>query len=529
MHSLTEPHSVCIPLFLIQKPPNLKPVSLLLLINSSYNLSEVPTSTPSRSMIGHRCTWLPKKELVTISTLLLDRGADIEAKTINKWTPLHQTPVNRNYDIAGLLIDRDAKIDAISHTKWTPLHYAISHGHDAVARLLIDRGANLEAITVENSTPLPQAIENGRKDMVELLIQKRANLEAITSDERTPLHNAIENKHDNIVNFLTASGADTMAKDSDGSTPLHLAARNARTAILMALLDRTPNLEAITSVQKRTPLRNAIENKHRSIAEILILRGSNIHAKDSNGWTPLHFAGRNLLKSIALTLLNRGADVNAITENKSTPLHLLHRTLATKLETASMLRVLQLANRNSGSVDGERPSRSVAKTGIEDIVDHLLEQGANINAIDAERWTPLHHAISKKDGTIARILIEKGANVKAKNTEKETPLHCAAASGLDDIAELLLDKGAVIGAVTNTKRTPLHYSTSAGHLVVSQLLIRRGASSKAKDKDGKVLLAIEAMIQTSGSASKPRAQSIYFDRTRRMLSEGGSSKPPVFV
>lgn len=179
-----------------------------------------------------------------------------------------------------------------------------------------------------------------------------------------------------------------MAKDSDGSTPLHLAARNARTAILMALLDRQPNLEAITSARKRTPLHNAIENKDESIAEILILRGSNIHAKDSNGWTPLHFAARNLLKSIVLTLLDRGANANAITENKSTPLHLLHFTLATKRETATMLRVQQLANRNSGSVDGERPSRSVSKTGIEDIVHHLLERGANINAIDAKRLTP---------------------------------------------------------------------------------------------------------------------------------------------
>lgn len=126
-------------------------------------------------------------------------------------------------------------------------------------------------------------------------------------------------------------------------------------------------------------------------------------------------------------------------------------------------------------------------------------------------------------------MIDKGANVKAKNTDEETPLHCAAASGLDDTAELLLDKEAVIGAVTNTKRTPLHYSTSAGHVNTSQLLIRRGASNKAKDKDGKVPLAIEAMIQTSGGVAKPRAQSIYFDRTRRMLSEGGSSKLPVFV
>lgn len=62
--------------------------------------------------------WTPlhlaaKNELVTMATLLLDQGADIEAKTINKWTPLHQAAVNGNYDIAGLLIDRDAKINAI--------------------------------------------------------------------------------------------------------------------------------------------------------------------------------------------------------------------------------------------------------------------------------------------------------------------------------------------------------------------------------------------------------------------------------
>jgi ankyrin repeat protein len=51
-----------------------------------------------------------------ISTLLIDRGADIEAKNRGGFTPLHNVAVNNAVEVANLLIDRGANTDGIDLT-----------------------------------------------------------------------------------------------------------------------------------------------------------------------------------------------------------------------------------------------------------------------------------------------------------------------------------------------------------------------------------------------------------------------------
>ena len=42
----------------------------------------------------------------------------------------------------------------------------------------------------------------------------------------------------------------------------------------------------------------------------------------------------------------------------------------------------------------------------------LIENGANVNALDNRKWTPLHYAASKNENAeVVKILIEKGANI----------------------------------------------------------------------------------------------------------------------
>ena len=49
--------------------------------------------------------------------------------------------------------------------------------------------------------------------------------------------------------------------------------------------------------------------------------GTDVNAKDEEGWTPLHIAAIRGNKEIAELLIAKGADVNAKAENDNTPLH----------------------------------------------------------------------------------------------------------------------------------------------------------------------------------------------------------------
>ena len=56
----------------------------------------------------------------------------------------------------------------------------------------------------------------------------------------------------------------------------------------------------------------------------------------------------------------------------------------------------------------------------------MIEKGANINAVDVDKRTPLHLA-SKYNSSpeIVKIFILNGANINAFSNIKKTPLHMA--------------------------------------------------------------------------------------------------------
>ncbi|KAK3924724.1 Protein phosphatase 1 regulatory subunit 12A [Frankliniella fusca] len=71
-----------------------------------------------------------------------------------------------------------------------------------------------------------------------------------------------------------------------------------------------------------------------------------------------------------------------------------------------------------------------------DMVEFLVEHGADVNRGDNEGWTPLHATASCGFISIAKYLIEHGANVAAVNNDGELPLDIAES---DEMEELLLD------------------------------------------------------------------------------------------
>jgi len=85
---------------------------------------------------------------------LIDRGADVNAKTNVGWTPLHFASSMKDLEIAKLLLDRGADVGAKNVYEVTPLHSASWNNHIETAKLLLDRGADVEAKDDDGWTPL---------------------------------------------------------------------------------------------------------------------------------------------------------------------------------------------------------------------------------------------------------------------------------------------------------------------------------------------------------------------------------------
>jgi len=87
----------------------------------------------------------------SVMRMLEMRSIDVEANIIyyfGGWTCLMLAACNGHLDTCRLLIDKGADIEAKNRFSWTPLHYAARNGHREIVRLLCDRGADYEAQTI---------------------------------------------------------------------------------------------------------------------------------------------------------------------------------------------------------------------------------------------------------------------------------------------------------------------------------------------------------------------------------------------
>ena len=76
-----------------------------------------------------------------------------------------------------------------------------------------------------------------------------------------------------------------------------------------ALLEAEPTLLESKDERGNTPLITACDGKQWAVANFLIDKGANIHARDNPGATPLFFAARDF--DLSQRLVSIGADVNA--------------------------------------------------------------------------------------------------------------------------------------------------------------------------------------------------------------------------
>ncbi len=129
-----------------------------------------------------------------------------------------------------------------------------------------------------------------------------------------------------------------------------------------------------------------------------------------------------------------------------------------------------------------------------EVVQLLLDKGANPNASDNNGSTVLHYASSADTGgkEIVELLLENGADKRALGCLGCTVLHWAATGGNVEIVRFLLLRGADLKAVDNLGNTVLHEAAESGSKETIELLIAEGANPKAVNREGRTALHVAA-------------------------------------
>ena len=135
------------------------------------------------------------------------------------------------------------------------------------------------------------------------------------------------------------------------------------------------------------------------------------------------------------------------------------------------------------------PLHGSAAHGHVDTFSILIDHFPDLEFRGTFDLTPLHLVSWKGDSReyleIGKRLLDHGANVNACDNGKWTPLHLAAVHGRHKFATMLLEHGAAINAPDHGNSTPLHMASICGHVEVVLLFLKYGADLNARDGDGK--------------------------------------------
>lgn len=204
-----------------------------------------------------------------------------------------------------------------------------------------------------------------------------------------------------------------------------------------------PNFITPLSRLRATPLIIAAFNGNPLSVRVLIELGADptISMPDTET-NPLRWAVVKSFPEVVIALVEGGLDVDEKFGTNQTQLH--EAASDGNLEMVEVLAELGANVDEKSSVDGDTPLILAALRGHKDVLEFLIENGADPGIKNIFGGTALHFAAVFGQEAVISPLIEAGANVDEQDDVGRTPAHLAAFEGYKGIVALLLDAGADI-------------------------------------------------------------------------------------
>ena len=378
----------------------------------------------------------------------------------------------------------------------------------------------------------------GLRGLVERLLTAHPQcLNAESGVCKTPLNAALYRGHLNIALFLLERGADTEIVSWEGHTALYIASSQGYANAVRSLIDRGADPNAICegfdedwgyygNEVKWTPLHEAIYNKHRDIAILLLECGAATEILSSLGQTALYMASSRGYADVVQSLIDHGADLNTKCQDciegdfdvKWAPLH----AAINNGHRGTTLVLLEGGADTETRCNWDKTALFMASSGeCADTVRQLVIHGGDLHAecksLDVNNniveMTPLHEALCTENLPNAKVLLEHGANPNAPDKLGRTALHVTTFRGGVTHVELLLENGAEVDVRDELGRTPLHEAAYYRDLPVVAVLLNWGANPHAQTYNGETPIQLANGPRSWVSREEDRAQTI------RLLSE----------
>uniref|UniRef100_A0A670ZM01 Ankyrin repeat domain-containing protein 17 n=1 Tax=Pseudonaja textilis TaxID=8673 RepID=A0A670ZM01_PSETE len=428
-----------------------------------------------------------------VADFLIKAGADIE---LGCSTPLMEAAQEGHLELVKYLLAAGANVHATTATGDTALTYACENGHTDVADVLLQADADLEHESEGGRTPLMKAARAGHVCTVQFLISKGANVNRTTANnDHTVLSLACAGGHLAVVELLLAHGADPTHRLKDGSTMLIEAAKGGHTSVVCYLLDYPNNLLSAPPPESTqlTPPSHDLNRAPRVPVQALpmVVPPQEPDKPPANVTTTLPIRNKAVSGRASAVSNTPTHSIATCVSQPQTP------APSPIISPSTLLPVYPAIDIDAQTESNHDTALTLACAGgHEELVQTLLERGANIEHRDKKGFTPLILAATAGHVGVVEILLDNGADIEAQSERtKDTPLSLACSGGRQEVVELLLARGANKEHRNVSDYTPLSLAASGGYVNIIKILLNAGAeiNSRTGSKLGISPLMLAAM------------------------------------
>lgn len=368
-----------------------------------------------------------------------------------------------------------------------------------VTRVLLDAGADANATDRSGHSLLMLACRGTNDALVRLLIERKADVNARDRSGDSPVVVAVSPHYSNRDIAALAATASVLMGAPHAEPPGLYKKMDEPGPEMSAWRKQAASALEIWSGTRRKWLDDAaLWTARERILDALLAAGADI--RTTNGAPGiLVYTAMSAPTGIVARLIAAGADVNAVRDGRTA---LLMAAMFGNTAVADLLIDNGADIEKPEKSTGYTPLMAAAQQGLVDLVKHLVEKGADVNASDImgttpSGKTPLLAAMEGKHYATALYLLDKGASAGRTNMKGHSPLNSAAMAGNVDLVRELLKRGASPMVYDQEGFTPLLSACECGSLECVKLLEEAGGSLGSRTSSG-----ITAMLLASSSGNE---------------------------
>jgi ankyrin repeat protein len=421
-------------------------------------------------------------------------AAELDKNTHRVTRFLPAAAANGHLDIVQLILDFWADrmlnqsqplfIEHISEAKDMALEKAAKSDHQQIMRILIQHGAHIgycmtassngdserslrlalqlgfevDARDYSGNTALQIAANRDYFQLARILLEHRADPQAKSKRMGPPLEEAVCSWNLNTLELLIDHGIDVDCPGWRYDTALIAAiCEHYEAAAVQLLLKAGAQPDKRHREEARTALCIASHEGKEEVCELLILHGADINLRSG---APLQSALEAAYKAakwhVLQLLLNNGAQAPECGVAFSG--EFMHRWVHCR---QNAIEVLEIMHNHNLTMDFEGNGAylpaiyEAARASEPEVLEELLNMGADISSRAGEHGNVLHTAITAKCIDVPkvlrciRVLLDHGADVNGSGLIYTTPLEAAVKLLwwiADDVFELLVEHGAQVGS-----------------------------------------------------------------------------------